>query len=90
MHADPGACLASAQRGLRKSQVLKELCKLKKKELQAILPGLAEALGSCQFLCRKCARVAPEKNWLCKPLLISKLLAESAEPRSIDAEQGEL
>lgn len=57
---------------------LKELCKLKKKELQALLPQLAAALATTPlFMCRKCGRVAPEKGWLCKPSAVSKVLSDS-------------
>jgi len=58
--------------------ILKELCKLKKKELHALLPQLAAALGDSHlYMCRKCARVAPDKGWLCKPTAVSKLVEES-------------
>jgi len=48
---------------------MRELCKLKKDEIRALLPQLC----SSQFICKKCARAAPDKTWLCKPISIAKL-----------------
>lgn len=59
---------------------MKELCKLKKMELHALLPVLAASLfDSNLYMCRKCARVAPDKRWLCKPSAVSKLLEETPQ-----------
>jgi hypothetical protein len=59
---------------------MRELCKLKKDEIRALLPQLCTS----HYICRKCARAAPDKTWLCKPISIAKLskmnAADSAAP----------
>ncbi|WP_145077035.1 hypothetical protein [Aureliella helgolandensis] len=51
----------------------KPLCKLKKTQLQKLLPEIAADLPNCRYICRKCARVAHSKRHLCKPQSISLL-----------------
>lgn len=58
---------------------MKELCKLDKEELKGIIPKLVEQLQACRFVCKKCARVAPDKDWLCKPTSIRKLINGDAK-----------
>ncbi len=48
---------------------MKELCKLKKAELQQRVAEIAERWDQCVHLCNKCGRVAPSKKWLCKPTI---------------------
>jgi len=55
---------------------MKSLCKLKKDDLRAVLPQLAAAAANSPFICKKCGRIAPDKDWLCKPVLISKVASE--------------
>ncbi|TWU58764.1 hypothetical protein Poly51_15440 [Rubripirellula tenax] len=45
---------------------MKELCKLKKTELQQRVSEITQRWDECVFLCKKCGRIAPEKQWLCK------------------------
>lgn len=54
------------------------LCKLKKHELKERLPELAELLPAASHICKKCARIAHDKEWLCKPLRIAQLREEIA------------
>ncbi len=49
------------------------LCKLKKDQLTALLPELAKEIATSRFLCRKCARAAPSKTMLCKPVRLDHL-----------------
>lgn len=55
----------------------KELCKLKKDQLAEIIPQLIAELPDCRFVCRKCARVAPNKKVLCKPISFEKATKSS-------------
>ncbi len=61
---------------------MRELCKLKKDEIRALLPQLCTS----RYLCKRCARAAPDKTWLCKPVSIANLeklnIANSLDPLS--------
>ena len=51
----------------------KSLCKLKKDQIAAVLPLLAAEVAQSRYICRRCARVAGSKKWLCKPESIEKV-----------------
>jgi hypothetical protein len=51
----------------------KSLCKLKKDQIAAFLPLLAAEVSQSRYICRRCARVAKSKKWLCKPESIEKV-----------------
>lgn len=46
---------------------LKVLCKIKKSEIEPLLPELTSVITPAKFVCLKCLRVARGKKWLCKP-----------------------
>jgi len=45
----------------------KTLCKFKRHEIEEHFKDLAKHTRSSNFLCKKCARSANSKKWLCKP-----------------------
>jgi len=45
----------------------KTLCKLKKADIEEQFKTLASYTRSSCYLCKKCARSANAKKWLCKP-----------------------
>lgn len=64
---------------------MKSLCKYKKDELEAFLPVVAATANEVRFVCRKCARLAPKKGWLCKPLALKKIAtADGTEEPEIE------
>lgn len=48
----------------------KTLCKFKKSEIENHFKEIAKITRSSRYLCKKCARSADAKSWLCKPELI--------------------
>ena len=61
---------------------MKSLCKLSKSDLAKVIPQLCEDLSECKYVCRKCGRLAPGKDWLCKPTSIAKVLRREEEKSS--------
>jgi hypothetical protein len=57
-------------------RLMKSICKLSKKDLARFLPELCSQLQDCRYVCRKCGRVAPKKERLCKPSSLSKVAAQ--------------
>lgn len=55
---------------------MKSICKLTKRELADILPEVCQ-VQDLKFVCRKCGRLSPQKNRLCKPLPIAKCVTSS-------------
>jgi len=53
----------------------KQICKLKKDQLAAVLPILAAEAAQSRYICRRCGRVARSKKWLCKPASIDKIVS---------------
>ena len=45
----------------------KTLCDLDKKEIEKKLNEILKIVMNPSFICRKCARVAQQKEYLCKP-----------------------
>ena len=43
------------------------LCAYKKDEIKENLKELSRIVSDPKFICRKCARVANDKEYLCKP-----------------------
>ncbi|MDP2851716.1 MAG: hypothetical protein Q8O20_11665 [Sulfuricurvum sp.] len=50
---------------------MKELCKLKKNELEIHFKKIIKIVKKPKFICEKCARVANEKKYLCDPVKIT-------------------
>jgi hypothetical protein len=46
----------------------KQLCDWSKKDLSKNFDDFKKIVKAPQFACKKCARVASEKKWLCKPI----------------------
>ncbi|MDP3292017.1 MAG: hypothetical protein Q8M43_08300 [Sulfuricurvum sp.] len=46
---------------------MKELCKLKKNELEIHFKKIIKIVKKPKFICEKCARVAKDKKYLCEP-----------------------
>ncbi|WP_310440380.1 hypothetical protein [Sulfuricurvum sp.] len=51
---------------------MKELCKLKKNELDIHFKKILKIVSKPKFICEKCARVAKDKKYLCNPLPLKK------------------
>ena len=45
----------------------KTLCDLDKKEIEKKLPEISKIVLNPNYICRKCARAAQQKEYLCKP-----------------------
>jgi hypothetical protein len=45
---------------------IKVLCKIKKTEIEPLLPELLCVITPAKFVCIKCLRTARGKKWLCK------------------------
>jgi hypothetical protein len=46
---------------------IKRMCKVDKEQLKKRFDSFQEAVGSADFACLKCGRVAGSKQKLCKP-----------------------
>lgn len=53
-----------------------QLCKLTKDEIKSLLPNLARKLPLGQYICKKCARIAHDRELLCKPVDTRKFYQE--------------
>lgn len=51
-----------------KESRMKELCKLKKNDLQSSIAKIIKITNSPEYICTNCARVANEKKYLCHPM----------------------
>lgn len=51
---------------------MKELCKLKKNELDINFKKIVKIVQKPKFICEKCARVAKDKKYLCNPKALKK------------------
>jgi hypothetical protein len=69
-------------------KIEKPLCKLKKDQLAAVLPLLAAEVAQSRFICRRCARVATSKKWLCKPEPIEKMARNYQAVDTVDTEEA--
>jgi hypothetical protein len=45
----------------------KKLCKWSEKKIESKMSKLKKELRQPEYVCRKCARAAASKDWLCKP-----------------------
>jgi hypothetical protein len=45
----------------------KTLCELDKKDIEKRIDEISKIIKNPNFICRKCARAANEKEFLCKP-----------------------
>jgi hypothetical protein len=64
----------------------KPLCKLKKDQLAEVLPVLAAEVARVRFICRRCARLATSKKWLCKPESIEKIARHHQADKNTESE----
>ena len=55
---------------MKKTKIKKTLCDLDKNEIEEHIEEIASIVSEPQYLCRKCARVAINKKYLCKPIKI--------------------
>jgi len=53
----------------------KTLCDLDKKDIEKRLDQISRIVSEPQYICRKCARAAKRKEYLCKPQKISNILS---------------
>jgi len=53
----------------------KTLCDLDKKDIERRLDQITRIVSAPQYICRKCARAAKKKEYLCKPQKISDILS---------------
>jgi hypothetical protein len=51
----------------------KTLCDWDKKEIDKRFDQLAKIVQVPKYICRKCARVAQKKDYLCKPQIINNI-----------------
>ena len=49
----------------------KKLCKWSKKKIRRETGRLQHIVSAPRYLCRKCARVAADKRYLCKSIMIN-------------------
>jgi hypothetical protein len=54
----------------QKSADTKTMCKYKKEKIEENLETLKQIVKNPKYICRKCARVAKEEKYLCKPLTL--------------------
>jgi hypothetical protein len=52
--------------------VEKKLCKLKKNDIENSLKDILTIVKSPKYICKKCARVANDKSYLCSSKKIEK------------------
>jgi hypothetical protein len=50
----------------------KTLCTLGRKHIEDTIDYLSEIVGKPKYLCRKCARAANKKKYLCKPAKLKR------------------
>jgi hypothetical protein len=48
----------------------KTLCKYKKEKLEEHFELIKTIVRDPKFICKKCGRVAAQKEWLCKPIAL--------------------
>jgi len=54
---------------------IKTLCDLEKKDIEKRLDQISRIVSEPQYVCRKCARAAKRKVYLCKPQKISEIVS---------------
>ncbi|NTW89098.1 MAG: hypothetical protein HGB26_08320 [Desulfobulbaceae bacterium] len=55
---------------MKNTKIKKTLCKLDKHDMEERMGDIVSLVSDPKFICRKCARVATNKKYLCKPLTI--------------------
>jgi hypothetical protein len=55
---------------MKKPKIRTSLCKLDKHDMEERMDDIVSLVSDPKFICRKCARVAINKNYLCKPVKI--------------------
>ncbi len=59
-------------------RTMKPICKLSKRDLADLLPEICQ-IEQLKYVCKKCGRLAPQENRLCKPLKIAKFTHSSSK-----------
>jgi len=49
-------------------KITKTLCCLERDKIEDNIEDIAEIIAKPKYICRKCARVASKKKFLCKPM----------------------
>jgi len=49
-------------------KIRKTLCSLDRDEIEDNIDEIAKIVSGARYICRKCARVARKKKYLCKPV----------------------
>jgi hypothetical protein len=55
---------------MKTPKIKKTLCKLDKHDIEESMPDIVSLVSEPKFICRKCARVAKNKKYLCQPVKI--------------------
>lgn len=55
---------------MKTPKIKNTLCKLDKHDMEERMPDIVSLVSEPKFICRKCARVAKNKKYLCKPIKI--------------------
>jgi hypothetical protein len=51
---------------------MKQLCKMKKEDISTCFKKLTDITCKPKFMCTKCARVAKDEKYLCRPVSLAK------------------
>ncbi len=55
---------------MKSTKIKTTLCKLDKHDMEERIPDIVSLVSEPKFICSKCARVAKNKKYLCKPIKI--------------------
>ena len=55
---------------MKKTKIKTTLCKLDKHDIEENMQDIVSVVSEPKFICRKCARVATNKKYLCQPVKI--------------------
>jgi hypothetical protein len=55
---------------MKNTKIKKTLCKLDKHDIEESIDIIVSIISEPKFICRKCARVAKNKKYLCQPIKI--------------------
>ncbi len=58
---------------MKNTKIKKTLCRLDKHDIEENIDDIASIVAEPKYLCRKCARVATKKKYLCSPIKIKSL-----------------
>ena len=55
---------------MKKRKIKTTLCKLDKQDMEDSMDDIVSLVAKPKYMCRKCARVAIKKKYLCEPIKI--------------------